>query len=57
MTVYTNFIGIDMGKFNFVASIYGNKTTNEYENSCSGIGKFIEEHQSVLLDSLNANLG
>lgn len=52
MTVYTNFIGIDMGKFNFVASIYGNKTTNEYENSCSGIGKFIEEHQSVLLDSL-----
>lgn len=52
MTLYQNFIGIDIGKFNFVVSIYGDKITAEYENSSIGIARFIEEYQSILTDSL-----
>lgn len=52
MTVYTNFFGIDIGKFNFVASIYGKKDTNEYDNSLIGFSKFIEENIDILADSL-----
>ena len=52
MTLYTNFLGIDIGKFNFVASIYGNKTTAEYDNSLEGITKFIEKNKDILSDSL-----
>jgi transposase len=52
MTVYTNFFGINIGKFSFVVSIYGNKATNEYDNSPIGITKFIEENIDILADSL-----
>jgi transposase len=52
MTVYTNFFGIDIGKFSFVVSIYGKKDTNEYDNSPVGITKFIEENIDILADSL-----
>lgn len=52
MTVYTNFLGIDIGKFNFVVAIHGNKTTSEYENSSIGIAKFIEDNSSILENSL-----
>ena len=46
------FLGVDIGKFNFVLSIYGHKTTVEYENSSERIGKFIEENKTILTDSL-----
>lgn len=52
MIVYKNFVGIDIGKFNFVASVYGKKATVEYANSTLGIGKFIEEHKAILAESL-----
>ena len=52
MELYKNFFGIDIGKFNFVVSIHDNKTTNEYENSSSGIGKFIEDNSEMLETSL-----
>lgn len=52
MSLYNNYIGIDIGKFNFVAAIYGRKSTAEYENSALGIAKFIEEHKEILTDSL-----
>lgn len=52
MTVYTNFLGIDIGKFNFVVAIHGNKTTTEYENSSIGITKFIEDNRHILQSSL-----
>jgi transposase len=52
MAVYKNFLGIDIGKFNFVVSVYGSNTTSEYENSSAGIGQFIQENQEILLDSL-----
>ena len=52
MTLYQNFIDVDIGKFNFVVSIYGDKITAEYENSSIGIARFIEDYQSILTDSL-----
>ena len=29
MPLYNNFIGLDIGKFNFIVAIYGNKETKE----------------------------
>lgn len=52
MTIYNNFIGIDIGKFNFVVSIHGSKTTTEYQNSTSGIDKFLQENSNVLNKAL-----
>lgn len=52
MTLYTNFIGIDIGKFSFVVSLYGSKITSEYVNSSIGIAEFIEENRDILPDSL-----
>lgn len=52
MSLYTNFLGIDIGKFNFVVAIYGSKTTAKYENSSTGIALFIKEHTDILPHSL-----
>lgn len=43
MTLYQNFIGIDIGKFNFVVAVYNDKQTKEYENNYAGIAEFIKE--------------
>lgn len=52
MLLYTNFFGIDIGKFSFVISLYGTKSTREYENSSVGIAQFVEEHSDILPHSL-----
>lgn len=52
MKLYTNFIGLDIGKFTFVASVYGRKTTKEYENNLSGIKIFLKDHKGLLPQSL-----
>ena len=52
MTSYTNFIGIDIGKCSFFISIHQSNLTQEYENSITGINKFIEEFDDILLNSL-----
>jgi transposase len=52
MSLYTYFFGIDIGKFNFVISLYGTKSTIEYENSSAGITKFIEDYIDKLPESL-----
>lgn len=52
MTLYNNFIGIDIGKFSFVISLHGTQSTCEYENSSAGIAQFIEEHSNILPNSL-----
>ena len=49
---YKNFIGIDIGKFSFVVAVYNANETNEYENSASGIAKFLDEYQIQLIDAL-----
>lgn len=52
MTLYQNFFGIDIGKFTFVVSLFGAKSTREYDNSASGIAKFIDEHIGILSNTL-----
>jgi len=52
MSKYTNFIGIDIGKFNFVAALYGSSQTYEFENNSSGIAKFLKQFKPYLSESL-----
>ena len=52
MKLYTNFVGIDIGKFSFVVSVGGAKATSEYDNSHEGIAKFIDDNSDILSDSL-----
>lgn len=52
MKNYHNFIGIDIGKFNFVVSVYNQKETKEFDNSAEGIVKFFDYYDSILGQSL-----
>jgi len=52
MTSYHNFIGIDIGKFNFVVAIYSQKETKEYENTSTGILDFLKDYSELLNNSL-----
>jgi transposase len=49
---YSNFIGIDIGKLDFVVAVHGSKSVKSYENSSSGIGQFLTEYKDSLLNSL-----
>ena len=52
MELYQNFLGIDIGKFNFSVALYNTKSVAEYENSSDGIEVFLEENKDLLPDSL-----
>jgi transposase len=52
MSLYNHFIGIDIGKSNFVVAIHNSARTKEYENDPSGIKLFIKEHKTHLKDGL-----
>lgn len=52
MESYQNFIGVDIGKFTFVASLHGQKETSEYDNTPSGISDFLKAFASKLDTSL-----
>ena len=56
MSLYTNFFGIDTGKFNFAVSIYGAKSTQEYKNFAVSISRFVEEHKCILSVKLSLHL-
>jgi len=45
-------IGIDIGKFEFVMAIYGQKNTHNYTNDAEGIALFLEEHKEILINGL-----
>jgi transposase len=50
---YHNFIGIDIGKFNFVVALHGKKEEpKEYENTSEGHDKFIKENKRALKNGL-----
>jgi transposase len=51
MTTYNNFLGIDIGKFNFVVATHGRKETKEFENTPNGINKFFKQFASELVDN------
>jgi transposase len=53
MKVYKSFIGIDIGKFNFVVSTYGEKTEKEYENTVEGIASFMKEYKAELKEGFS----
>lgn len=52
MTLYTNFIGVDIGKFTFVVAVYNQKQTKEYSNNPDGIKEFMKEYRDVLSKGL-----
>jgi transposase len=51
--MYHCFTGIDIGKFNFVVSVFNSNKTQEYENTAQGIQKFIAEYKSTLSKGLS----
>jgi len=52
MESYKNFIGIDIGKFNFVVAVHGQKSIKEYENTSSGIDDFLNDFKDGLSNGL-----
>lgn len=50
--LYHDFVGIDIGKFEFVANIHGSKTTKTYSNDAEGISSFYKEFKAILYASL-----
>ena len=52
MKDYHNFIGVDIGKFSFVVSVYNNKETKKFENNSQGILLFLEHYKPFLGKSL-----
>lgn len=51
MQNYHNFIGIDIGKFTFVVSMYTHKDVKEYNNDGQGIEEFLEDYKDILPQS------
>ena len=50
--MYQNFVGIDIGKFEFVSAVYGDKKAKTYENNHEGIVKFMNEQEKCLPEAL-----
>lgn len=48
MTVYTNFMGIDIGKFEVVVGIHGNSSTQTFENTPQGFKAFYLKWKPLL---------
>lgn len=51
-TLYHQFIGIDIGKWEFVTNINGKNSTNTYTNNIEGFALFYQEHEAILRDAL-----
>jgi len=51
-SLYNNFIGIDIGKHEFVSHLKNDNKTNTYENNRKGFKKFISTHKNVMAQSL-----
>lgn len=52
MSIYHNFIGIDIGKFSFTVACYEKNNIKEYENTSSGINTFLKEFKKDLPKAL-----
>jgi transposase len=53
MSLYSNYIGIDIGKISFVVAVYDSKKIFEYDNNATGIKAFINEFKTKLKHSLS----
>jgi len=49
---YQSFIGIDIGKNEFVAAVFGNRETKSYANDLSGFSKLFKDYYHILKTSL-----
>lgn len=49
---YQNFVGIDIGKLEFVVGWLSNKKATSFKNEVEGWSKFIDQHQTELSESL-----
>lgn len=52
MTVYNNYVGVDIGKFSFVVALHGQKHTKEYDNDAVGIQAFMKDYHNYLSKGL-----
>lgn len=52
MSLYNNYIGIDIGKSTFVVALYGSKKTKEYDNNPTGIKIFLNDYKKELKKAL-----
>ena len=52
MSLYNNFIGMDIGKRNFVVTVNDQKETKEYNNTTQGIKEFIKDYKNIFGQSL-----
>ena len=52
MTLYSNYIGVDIGKDFFVVAVYDSKKTWEYDNNPTGIKAFINDFKNKLKNGL-----
>lgn len=50
--MYQHFIGIDIGKNNFVTAIYGSNQTSTYSNNINGFEEFFLSNEAVLKNGL-----
>ncbi|NCX93462.1 MAG: IS110 family transposase [Gammaproteobacteria bacterium] len=50
--MYQNFIGIDIGKENFVVAVHASKTVLTFSNDLAGFKKFYTEQKNVLSNGL-----
>lgn len=48
MTLYTHFIGVDIGKFEVVVGLQGTKTTHPFENTQEGFDDFFKKWKPLL---------
>lgn len=46
MELYNRFIGIDIGKYQFVVAIHGEKSTREYDNTREGVHQFLKDYKT-----------
>jgi transposase len=49
--MYTNFIGIDIGKFEIVTGLHGSKSVHVYKNTKEGFDAFISDYKDHLTNS------
>ncbi|PIR21010.1 MAG: IS110 family transposase [Deltaproteobacteria bacterium CG11_big_fil_rev_8_21_14_0_20_47_16] len=49
---YTTFIGIDIGKFECVATLHGSKETHTFANTPEAIASYVQAHRDILSKSL-----
>lgn len=52
MTVYTNFVGIDIGKYEIVVGLHGLKSTHSFANTAEGFDLFYKAYEPLLENTL-----